>query len=320
MRKAAGVSIMIVCFILITFMSLDQPCPLDIIPDSISLEGAVDQKAYSNNDSKSLKNNDHSTFENPEANDSNSVGQKTGTGASIIYNILGESNNLSEEEQKNMKKWRSDMQKFARDNPGLVFINGFTSEKTVCLTFDDGPDEVITPHILNILRRYHVKASFFCVGNKLDQHPDIVQRAYQDGHLVLSHSWSHQQFNLMERQEIKSEIQLTEDKIYELIGQRPVFIRPPFGEIDGRVADIIKSRGGKVILWSIDTLDWSQREKGNIVHNVTEHIRPGDIILMHCNGDKTETVNALPAIITALRQKGYQFVDLGEMLQMKPYQ
>lgn len=320
MKRVTGYLVLVVSFIMIIFLSIDQPCMLDIIPDSTIVEGADNQEPDDQNESNSPENEDPLPSENPGTNETDPDSQKTGTGASRIYNILGKSNNLSEEQQKNMNKWRSDIVKFAGDNPGLVFINGFTSDKMVCLTFDDGPDDEITPQVLNILKRYHVKASFFFVGNKLEQHPDVVQRAYQDGHLVLSHSWSHQQLNLMERQEIKREIQLTEDKLYELIGQRPAFIRPPFGEIDGKVADVVKSKNGKVILWSIDTLDWSQREKNNIINNVTENVRPGDIILMHCDGDKTETVNALPEIITSLREKGYQFVDLGEMLKINPYQ
>ncbi len=323
MKRAAGFLVMVVSFIIIIFVSLDQPCMLDIFPDSIIVEGADNQEPVDQDEADSPENEDEPPSinpENPAPNETGSEIQKTGAGASKIHPILGEFNNLSEEEQKNIKKWRNDIVKFAADNPGLVFINGFTSEKMVCLTFDDGPDDVITPQVLNILKRNHVKASFFFVGNKLDQHPDVVQRAYREGHLVLSHSWSHQQLNLMEHQEIRREIQLTEDKLYELIGQRPAFIRPPFGQIDKKVTDVIKGKGGKIILWSIDTSDGSQGEKGSIVKNATEHIRPGDVILLHCDGDKTETVKALPEIITSLREKGYQFVDLGEMLQINPYQ
>lgn len=320
MNKPFGFVVLVISFIMITFVSLDQPCMLDFIPGSEIEEEADNQEPADHDDSNPPEDEEKSPSEDPIPDESGSEGQKTGAGASKIYNILGESNNLDDEQLKNMKKWRSDVVKFAGDHPGLIFINGYTGEKVVCLTFDDGPDDQITPQILNILKRYHVKASFFFVGNKLDQYPDIVKRAYQEGHLILSHTWNHQQLNLKERQEIRREVQMTEDKLYELIGERPAFIRPPFGEIDGKVTYVIKDNGGKVILWSIDTLDWSQKEKSNIVTNVTEHVRPGDIILMHCDSDKTETVEALPEIITSLRQKGYQFVDLGEMLQINPYQ
>jgi peptidoglycan/xylan/chitin deacetylase (PgdA/CDA1 family) len=328
MNKPFGFAVLVITFIMITIFSLDQPYIIDFVEGVEAVEQSDDlESTEQKEDEDDLKDDEQTTAENDDdadaadddADQSGAKDNKSNAGTSKIYQIKGESKNLNEEQLGNMKKWRSDIVKFAGNHPGLIYINGYTGKKMVCLTFDDGPDGEITPQVLNILKRYHVKASFFFVGNKIEQYPEIINTAYQEGHLVLSHTWSHRQLNAMEEQEIRREVEMSEDKIYELIGERPAFIRPPYGEVDEKVARAIKNRGGKIILWSIDTLDWSQKEKNNIVKNVTEHVRPGDIILMHCDSDKTETVKALPEIITILRQKGYQFVDLGEMLQINPY-
>lgn len=236
-----------------------------------------------------------------------------------IYDILGKSDRLSPKQLLEMKNWRADIVRFAKDNPGQVYINGFTKEKKVCLTFDDGPDSEITPEIIDILNQYQVTASFFFKGSRLEENRDVVKKAYDSGCLVLSHAWSHSELTLKTPQQIKNELLLTEGKMFEIIGKRPALVRPPFGDIDEKVAQAIKDNGSRTVLWSIDTLDWSQKEKENIVNNVINNVRPGDIILMHSDEDKNVTADSLPAIITELRKRGYVFVDLGEMLGVNPY-
>jgi peptidoglycan/xylan/chitin deacetylase (PgdA/CDA1 family) len=232
---------------------------------------------------------------------------------------MGKSNKLSEKQLTGMMQWRKDIVIFAAEHPGEVFINGFTREKEVALTFDDGPDGHITSRILDVLKENQVKASFFFMGKTLDEHPEVVKRADEEGHLVLSHTWSHQELTRKSSAEIEDEIQSTENKIDEIIGKKPALIRPPFGDVDQATAGVIKENGCRIVLWSIDTLDWSQMEKANIIKNVADNVRPGEIILMHSNEDKIATLQALPGMIAELREMGYRFVDLGEMLQVDPY-
>ncbi|MFY9140059.1 MAG: polysaccharide deacetylase family protein [Thermacetogeniaceae bacterium] len=323
MNRTLGFVVLVVTFMILLSLSLDQPYITDTIPDTDIIAGVDEQteNAIEQEETNQQDEETQSTDNIEKDNNTNSENQNNNirAGSSKIYTILGESGNLTTEQMDSVKKWRSEIVKYAEEDPSQIFVNGFTSEKMICLTFNDGPDDQVTPQVLNILKQYHVKASFFFTGSQLEQNPEIVKRAYQDGHLVLSHSWSHQPLILLSQQEIRKEIQMTEDKIYELIGERPLLIRPPAGYIDKNAASVIKNKGYKIVLWSIDSMDWTENDKSSIVKNVSENIRPGDIILMHCDSANTETVKALPEIITKLRQKGYQFVDLGEMLQINPY-
>lgn len=321
MNRTLGFLVLVITFMMLLSLSFDQPYVTDTIPDTDIIAEEVDNQTEAAEINQQDDEEKQSPNDMEKDNDDNSENQINGicAGSSKIYTILGESGDLTSDQIESIKKWRSEIIKFAEEHPSQIFVNGFTSEKKICLTFDDGPDGQVTPQVLDILDKHHVKASFFFTGSKLEQNPEIVKRAYQDGHLVLSHAWSHQQLKSLSQQEIRKEIQMTEDKIYELIGERPSLIRPPAGYIDKNAASVMKYKGYKIVLWSIDTMDWTQTDKSSIVKNVTENIRPGDIILMHCDSTNTETVKALPEIITKLRQKGYQFVDLGEMLQINPY-
>lgn len=236
-----------------------------------------------------------------------------------IYTILGDSNKLSQKEKANKDVWVGRIVQLAYANIDRLFVNGFTNEKKVCLTFDDGPDSINTMKALNILKQNNVKASFFFIGENVKLYPNTVKEAYSDGNLVLSHSYSHPELTKLNERDIDKQLQMTEKEIYKAIGKRPAIIRPPYGDVNQNVIDILSKSNYKAVLWSIDTLDWSQKEKANIVNNVVNNIRPGDIILMHTTEDKKATIEALPEIITKLKEKGYSFVTLDELLNVSAY-
>ncbi|GGB69333.1 polysaccharide deacetylase family protein [Fictibacillus barbaricus] len=236
-----------------------------------------------------------------------------------ILDIKGTSKKLSGTAWANMLKSREQMKTLARDYEGRVILNG-PNQKMVALTFDDGPDRKITPGIIDILKKYQVRGSFFFVGEKVRQNQDVVKTAFQAGNLVLSHSFYHNDLSKQGKGEITNDLRMTNVAIEEVIGKSPALFRPPYGATNRHVITTSQEQGLKIVLWSIDTLDWSQKESHNISQNVLTNVRNGDIILFHSDEDKAETLRALPSIITGLQKKGFQVVTLDTLLNTKAYQ
>lgn len=247
---------------------------------------------------------------------------ETETGKDInlkVFDILGRSDNLNQQQWIDMQQWRNDAKNAAMKNAGEVFINGNGKKRQVALTFDDGPDETITPEVLDVLKQYQVQATFFLKANQLNTYRDLIRRMYAEGNEVASHAYSHQELNKMTAEDIDKEIIASDQAFARVIGVAPAMIRPPFGAINQNVLDVCQQEQEKIILWSIDTLDWSQPESAHITQNVLNNVRPGEIILMHSCKDREATVQALPLIIEGLRDQGYQIVVLSELLQIPAY-
>jgi peptidoglycan-N-acetylglucosamine deacetylase len=235
-----------------------------------------------------------------------------------LLEIKGKSNQLSQTAWGRMLEWREQIVDFSKGYDH-VFVNG-PNKKMVALTFDDGPDSAVTTKVIDILDEYDVTGNFFFVGKNVTKYPEVVKQAFEKGHLVLSHSYNHIDLAQIGDDELRSEIEKTESSIEEIIGKRPAMIRPPYGETDDQVAGIAKESRYSVVLWSIDTLDWSQKEAGNIFKNVIEHVRNGDIILMHTTPETSETQKALPMIIEELQKRNFDIVGLDTLLNMEAYQ
>ena len=232
--------------------------------------------------------------------------------------IKGKSNRLSDSAWEKMLEWREQIVDFSKGQEN-VFVNG-PNKKMVALTFDDGPDEATTPGVIDILEKYDVIGNFFFVGSNVKKYSAVVKNAFDKGHLVLNHSYNHVDLAKLANEEIQSEIDKTNAAIESVIGKRPALIRPPFGETDDQVAEIAKEGGYSVVLWSIDTLDWSQKEADNIVKNVMDNVRNGDIILMHTTSQTNETKKALSKIIEELQKRKIEIVGLDTLLNVAAYQ
>lgn len=232
-----------------------------------------------------------------------------------VLKIHGSSKNLSEKQKISMSRWREQVEEMAINRPEDIVLNGPASRASVSLTFDDGPDGEITPQILEILKKEGVKASFFVTGQQCSKFPLQVQKINDQGHLVLSHTYSHRQLDLTSRETVNQEIAMTDQAIDKLTGRTPWGVRPPYGAINQMVVDALNAKEKLTILWSIDTLDWAGDEAAAVAANVLDNVRPGDIILMHSIGGRNNTVKALPAIIKGLREKGYTMVRIDELLQ-----
>jgi peptidoglycan/xylan/chitin deacetylase (PgdA/CDA1 family) len=198
-----------------------------------------------------------------------------------------------------------------------VITHGEGTHKNITLTFDDAPDEVNTPKLLDILKANDVKASFFMIGeNMRGSNIALVKRAYDEGHLVLSHSFSHPRMTDLNATGMSDQLERTSRRIEEITGKYPLLFRPPYGAINPLVVDVINEHTMTTILWSMDSLDWGIDDPKPIVQIVSTKIQSGDIIMMHCN---SSSVGALTQIIKNLKEQGYTFMSLDEMLKLKAY-
>ncbi|MCB2309728.1 polysaccharide deacetylase family protein [Clostridium tagluense] len=236
----------------------------------------------------------------------------------ILY-PLGTSDKFTEKQLASNIKWKNDIVKFAKDNPDVIFLNGPTKEKIISLSFDDGPDSKITPKVLDILKKYNVKANFFFIGEGAKANPNVVKRAFNEGHLILNHSYTHADLTKLSEQGVTKELNSTDNILYTLIGKNPLIVRPPYGAIDNKVINVFRTNNYKMAIWSLDTFDWSQMEENHIVDTVINNVRPGEIILMHSNYNKIATTEALPQIIEKLQAKGYKIKTISDMLNIKAY-
>lgn len=198
-----------------------------------------------------------------------------------------------------------------------VITHGEGTHKNITLTFDDAPDEVNTPKLLDILKENDVKASFFMIGeNMRGSNIALVKRAYDEGHLVLSHSFSHPRMTDLNATGMSAQLDRTSRRIEEITGKYPLLFRPPYGAINPLVVDVTNEHAMTTVLWSMDSLDWAIDDPKPIVKIVSSKIQSGDIIMMHCNHS---SVGALPEVIKNLKEQGYTFMSLDEMLKLKAY-
>ena len=185
----------------------------------------------------------------------------------------------------------------------------------IALTFDDGPHPYYTARILEILNEYDIKATFFFVGQNIENYPEAAEKVYAEGHEIGNHTYTHHRVRSMEHGELLREMNRCDDAIYEIDEYRTRLFRAPEGAFDGEVETIAKNMDYSIILWSIDTRDWEHLSPDRILENVMKNIKSGDIILMHDYiGRNSPTPEALEMMIPALLERGYKFVTVSELM------
>lgn len=186
--------------------------------------------------------------------------------------------------------------------------------RRLALTFDDGPDPVYTPKLLDLLREKDVKATFFVIGKSADQHPEIVRRAWMEGHLIGNHTWSHYPlFCFLTPRRLRAEIERCSESIRRSCGSRPRFFRSPVGLRHPLLAPYLEEAGLEYVSWSIRTLDTFTKDPGILARRILNKAASGDIILLHDHLPKgtDALLKALSGIIDELRERGFEFVLAG---------
>ena len=186
---------------------------------------------------------------------------------------------------------------------------GEAEGKVVALTFDDGPHETCTAELLDGLKERGVKVTFFLMGQSIEGNEELVRRMQQEGHLIGNHSYRHIQLTKAGEERVCDAVEQTGTMIEEITGIRPQYLRPPYGDWNDRLECRLDLT---TVFWSVDSLDWKLKDTGRIVDYVEKRVRSGDIVLMH---DIFPTsVEAALELIDDLKEQGYQFVTMEELL------
>jgi peptidoglycan/xylan/chitin deacetylase (PgdA/CDA1 family) len=204
--------------------------------------------------------------------------------------------------------------------PKLITRQGNSTITSLALTFDDGPDLKYTPKILDTLKKYNVKATFFVVGTQIQKYPAIFRRLIREGHEIGSHSFQHLKFPQLSAEQIKYQLNHNNEIIRQNGGKPRMIFRPPYGALDPTTVELIGKLDYKIILWTIDSLDWRGLKEQQVISNVVPKLNRGDIVLQHCAADsKLEDLRgsneALPEIIKTAKIRGYRLVTISQMLE-----
>ena len=198
-----------------------------------------------------------------------------------------------------------------------------TQEKVIALTFDDGPNEPYTSRVLQILRENGVRATFFLIGQNVEVFPKAAREIVKEGHAIGNHSYSHPFFLVMEPSSYEEkQIALTDRILEKATGVRCTLFRPPRGFRTPWLLRVAAKCGLTSVGWSEDASDWNHVSSAQIAERIIKNARPGNIILLHDGlnlthgADRSETIKALPRIITGLKAQGYHFVTIPDLLNM----
>lgn len=190
--------------------------------------------------------------------------------------------------------------------------------KSIALTFDDGPDPENTPKILETLKQYNLKATFFVIGKKAEQFPEILKRIDEEGHTIGNHSYSHSYFiGFYTSQALCKDIGRCDEIITQIIGKKPIYFRPPFGVTNPNYADAMRAHNLQSIGWSLRTMDTRAKNKYQVIEKVISKLQKKDIILFH---DRlAATAEALPDIIEHCQNKKITIESLPSCIKLEPY-
>ena len=182
-------------------------------------------------------------------------------------------------------------------------------EKYVALTFDDGPHPGTTGRLLDGLKERGAVATFFLIGQQIEDNADLVARMAEEGHQIGNHTWSHQRLDGVPREAALQETGRTEEALEALLGGGPYWLRPPYGQVDPETGAAF---GVPMVKWSVDPRDWESRNTEQVTRAILSHVEPNSIILLH--DIYPTSVDAALAVVDRLQAEGYWFVTVEELL------
>ena len=211
------------------------------------------------------------------------------------------------------------MSAFAGNDRKLPIYCVETEEKKIAISFDAAWGNDDTQQLINILSNYNVPATFFVVGAWVDKYPESVKQLSDAGHRVENHSNTHPYMTKLSNEQISNELSSCNQKIASVTGRTPTLIRPPYGDYDNHVIEAVEQAGMYCIQWDVDSLDWKDSATPeNIAERVISKVKPGSIVLFHNDADHTPA--ALPTILKTLKEQGYEFVFIENLIYKENYE
>jgi peptidoglycan/xylan/chitin deacetylase (PgdA/CDA1 family) len=185
----------------------------------------------------------------------------------------------------------------------------------IALTFDDGPDPVRTPALLDALAELDVKATFFVLGEHVAAHPELAARIAREGHELGNHTYSHRYLPLARSRSVEHELAATDAAIADATGILPRLARPPYGGRSPWTVRAFARLDKRVVLWDVNSFDWKGAPGPEIADRVLARVRPGSIVLMHDGRRATDvTIDAVRLLVPELRARGYELATVGRVL------
>jgi len=185
-------------------------------------------------------------------------------------------------------------------------------DRYIALTFDDGPHHTNTRQILDILRHEGARATFFVLGSRAETYPDIVARMAAEGHDIGNHTWEHRGLGKSSRAEALQSLRRTNELISGITGKPCLIVRPPFGQTNQKVRELIHGQGWHEIMWDSDSRDWENKNPDRILYRVMRSVSPGSIVLFH--DIHPGAAQMLPTLIKAFKHNGYRFITISELI------
>ena len=190
---------------------------------------------------------------------------------------------------------------------------GKKNKREIAITFDDGPVKDVTPAVLDLLRAYHVKAAFFCIGKNIAGNEELLKRIKGEGHLLGNHSWSHSFFfDFFRDGRVEEELIHTNEVIEQLTGSKVIYFRPPYGVTNPVIARVVRKLKMPVIGWNVRSMDTTIKNQDVLFNRITSGLKPGDIVLFHDSHQRI--IPVLKRFLEYARQHDFAVVGLDKLI------
>ncbi|MBK5272539.1 MAG: polysaccharide deacetylase family protein [Bacteroidia bacterium] len=199
-----------------------------------------------------------------------------------------------------------------------IVCSAKTNQNEIAISFDDGPATNFTIEILQLLKQDNIKATFFCIGNRIAGNENIIKQIKDEGHIIGNHSYSHHfWFDMFSSKKMLEDMKRMDHEIKKVTGLRPKLFRPPYGVTNPNLKKAIIKGDYTPVGWSVRSMDTVIKDEKRLLRNITGSLNPGAVFLFH-DTSKT-TLNVLPEFIKEVKNKGYHIIPLDKLLHLNPY-